>query len=156
MRITFKHNRGFTLVELIVVVVILGILSAYAVPRFFSFSGEAREAAVDALIGSLRSAASLAHKKQLAAGASANTSVDAAGQSVTMINRFPTANADGILKAMEPLSGYTTSGGGALASSTLTFSADGASGTCEVSYTPPATTTGTPTITKTANATDCS
>ena len=152
----FKQQSGFTLVELIVVVVILGILSAYAVPRFFSLSGEARVSTVNAMAGALRSAAALAHTKQRANGAGANASVDAQGVTVTMINRYPTADSDGIINTLESVEGYTVSGGGALATSTITFTAQGAAGTCEVSYTPPATSTGNPTITVDAVTANCS
>lgn len=151
-----KQQSGFTLVELIVVVVILGILSAFAVPRFFSLSGEARLANINALAGAIRSAAALAHSKQLAAGAAATADVNWGGGNITMINRYPTANAAGIVASLEDTSGFSESAGGALATSTITFSADNATGTCQVAYTPPATATGAPTITVTGNATDCS
>ena len=40
-----QTNGGFTLIELVVVIVILGILAAVAVPKFFDLSGEAETAA---------------------------------------------------------------------------------------------------------------
>ena len=49
-----KQQQGFTLVELIVVIVILGILAATALPRFINVTTEARGAAVDGVAGAIR------------------------------------------------------------------------------------------------------
>ena len=52
---TTNNNKGFTLIELIMVIVILGILSAVAVPKFFAISGEAHTKNKAAVIGNVRS-----------------------------------------------------------------------------------------------------
>ena len=49
-----KNNKGFTLIELIMVTIILGILAAVAIPRYASTVVKAEEAAEDAVIGSIR------------------------------------------------------------------------------------------------------
>jgi len=59
------NQKGFTLVELIVVIVILGILSAVAVPKFIDMRTEAAEAAADGVFGAASSAAALNHAAKL-------------------------------------------------------------------------------------------
>jgi MSHA pilin protein MshA len=84
-----KVEGGFTLIELVVVITILGILAAFAVPRFASLEGQARLAATQSLAGSLRSGASLAHALWLAQGNPASVSVTMEGQAITMVNGYP-------------------------------------------------------------------
>ncbi|HLF98637.1 MAG TPA: type II secretion system protein [Methylococcaceae bacterium] len=54
-----KTQRGFTLIELVVVIVILGILAVTALPKFIDLSGEASQAAVDGVAGAISSAAAV-------------------------------------------------------------------------------------------------
>jgi MSHA pilin protein MshA len=56
-----KKTSGFTLIELVVVIVLLGILSATALGKFVSLGSNARAATVQALAGELRSTAEIAH-----------------------------------------------------------------------------------------------
>ena len=55
-----SHESGFTLIELVVVITILGILAAFAVPKFVALDSQARTATISGLAGSVKSAASLA------------------------------------------------------------------------------------------------
>jgi MSHA pilin protein MshA len=51
-----KRQSGFTLIELVMVIVILGILAAVAIPKFVDLKGDAAQAAVSGIAGSLSSA----------------------------------------------------------------------------------------------------
>jgi len=53
------NQSGFTLIELVMVIVILGILAATAVPSFVNVSGDARQAATEGMAGALSSASSI-------------------------------------------------------------------------------------------------
>lgn len=122
-----KKSAGFTLIELVVVITILGILAAFAIPRFANLEVEAREAAVQGLGGSVRSAATLAHSLSLATGVAVDDSVAMEGTTITMVNRYP--DFDGIEDALLDLTGFTYDGAGL-------FTKDGATtpANCSVSY----------------------
>lgn len=65
-----KNQQGFTLIELIIVIVILGLLAATALPRFSNLTGEARTAALAGVTGGFRSALIITHAQWLATGES--------------------------------------------------------------------------------------
>ncbi|WP_304439251.1 MULTISPECIES: type II secretion system protein [unclassified Oleiphilus] len=91
-----RQSRGFTLIELVMVIVILGILSAFAIPRFADLGKEAREASLAGVAGAIKSAAAIAHAEQLVKGASLGEAVTLDGARITMVNGYPTANIAGI------------------------------------------------------------
>lgn len=55
----YKQQAGFTLIELVMVIVILGILAATAIPKFVNLQGDAEQAAVEGMAGALGSASAI-------------------------------------------------------------------------------------------------
>ena len=84
----FKKHSGFTLIELVVVIAILGILAAFAIPRFASLEREARVGTVLGAAGSVRSAATLAHSLFLVQG---TTPIVMEGVSINLTEGYPDA-----------------------------------------------------------------
>ncbi len=135
-----RNESGFTLIELVVVISILGILAAFAIPRFISLETEARVSTTQSLAGSVRSSAALAHGLWLAQSSPAT--VDMEGATITMTNGYPTAAT--IDDSLADFTGYTFTAG---ANGVWTKDGSPTPASCAVTYAPPAAAGAAPTVT---------
>lgn len=97
---TMHHPKGFTLIELIAVILLLGVLAAVAVPRFIDLKKASLQATMESMTGAMKSAATMIYAKSEVEGVAdlASSSVDIDGTSVATVYGYPSGTAAGIDK----------------------------------------------------------
>jgi MSHA pilin protein MshA len=127
-----RVQKGFTLIELVVVMVVLGILAAFAIPKFYDFSTSAKTADINGLAGAFNSANVTAHGAALAQGQTAATgSISMEGSTVALVYGYPAATTGGIGNAVTISSQFTAQ----TPTATSIAYTYGTNLTCKVTYT---------------------
>ena len=88
-----KRQGGFTLIELVVVIVILGILAVTAAPRFLNLQSDARVSALQGLKGAMDGAAGIVYGKAAIAGIETIASSAVPGAPLQVVQRPPSCPA---------------------------------------------------------------
>lgn len=145
-----KKQGGFTLIELVVVIVILGILAVTAAPRFLNFQGDARKASLQGLKGAIDGASGIVYGKAALAGKEREPNDII--EDIVIVYGYPAATSAGIGKAVIGLDNDWTiqvSGSSQLLMTfkddTLTTPASIAAKNCHIIYTQAANSGAAPT-----------
>jgi len=126
-RLNIKSYSGFTLIELVIVVVILGILASVALPKFIGISGDAQRAATTSIAGALSSAAA--------------SNYGARSADTTLVGTTPVSGCTDVSALLGSFpSGYT------IAAATISGASNGSTATCTLTGPPVGTSVVTATF----------
>jgi len=141
MKLINKKQAGFTLIELIIVIVILGILAVTAAPKFLNLQGDAHVSTLKGVEGAIDGASSIVYGKSVILGI--QNIEDSTSGAVTTVFGYPAATSAGIGAAMDiSTNDFDIDYSGA---TTAVFSAKGATSaaTCSITFTEPTVAGGT-------------
>ncbi|MEZ8194860.1 type II secretion system protein [Vibrio cortegadensis] len=99
-----KKQGGFTLIELVVVIVILGILAVTAAPRFLNLQDDARDSTIEGLKGAMSGAGAITYGKAAIAGQDGPTGAISIGSStLSLVHGYPAATSSALSLVVDGL-----------------------------------------------------
>ncbi|APJ13717.1 MULTISPECIES: prepilin-type N-terminal cleavage/methylation domain-containing protein [Aeromonas] len=134
-----KKQAGFTLIELVIVIIILGILAVTAAPKFLNLQEDAKKSAAQGVQAAVSSSAQLVYSKSALVGVERDVSGSVStsdGASIDVVYGYPAATSTGIQRAVTIDGSWT----GAVSSGTFVFATSGSK--CTVTYAPATSTAG--------------
>ncbi|MGS0825948.1 prepilin-type N-terminal cleavage/methylation domain-containing protein [Shewanella sp. 0m-8] len=87
MTLTSARKRGFTLIEIVVVIIVLGVLAVIALPKFVNFHADSKVAVLEGIAGAMKSGLDLIHSKAVIEGENVDSgSIEYAGVTIPLYN----------------------------------------------------------------------